>query len=168
MRLVCVQAHDFDAGTLLGQLGEAGTGGVASFTGLVRQNAEGSLSALVLEHYPGMTEAALERLVDEAYARWQLTGCIVIHRIGRLAPGQNIVFVATASAHRAQALAATAYLIDQLKTRAPFWKAEEQRSGEKIWVKQRLADAQATTAWHQNTPHMPPCAVIQKGLDDGP
>ena len=160
MRLVCVQTHDFDAGTLLSQLGETGTGGVASFTGLVRQNAAGSLSALVLEHYPGMTEAALERLVDEAYARWQLLGCVVIHRVGRLAPGDNIVFVATASAHRAQALAATAYLIDQLKTRAPFWKAEEHVSGEKNWVQHRLADAQATTAWHQDTTPQPPRAVL--------
>lgn len=160
MRLVCVQTQDFDAGHLLSQLNEAGTGGVASFTGLVRQNATASLSALVLEHYPGMTEAALERLVDEASARWHLTGCIVIHRVGRLAPGENIVFVATASVHRAQALAATAYLIDQLKTRAPFWKAEEQVGGEKSWVAQRLTDTQAAKAWHQTPPPLPPRAVL--------
>ena len=160
MRLVCVQAHDFDAGQLLSQLGEAGTGGVASFTGLVRQNETESLSALVLEHYPGMTETVLETLVDEASTRWALTGCIVIHRVGRLTPGQNIVFVATASAHRAQALAATAYLIDQLKTRAPFWKAEEQVSGAINWVKHRPADAQAAAAWHHDTPPLPPRAAL--------
>ncbi|MBU6426558.1 MAG: molybdenum cofactor biosynthesis protein MoaE, partial [Rhodospirillales bacterium] len=118
MRLVAVQEQDFDAGALLGRLSGAGTGGLASFIGIVRQAPDGGLKALCLEHYPGMTEKALERLADEAEARWALTGCIIIHRVGRLEPGQNIVFTAAASAHRGNALAATAYLIDQLKTRA--------------------------------------------------
>ncbi len=147
MRLVAVQDQDFDPGALLAMLGQEGTGGIASFIGIVRQTADGSLKALHLEHYPGMTEKALERLADEAQARWALTGCIIIHRVGRLEPAQNIVFVATASAHRAQALAATAYLIDQLKTRAPFWKAEESTAGETRWVDAKCADDKAAAAW---------------------
>lgn len=155
MRLVSVQAHDFDEGALLAMLGETGAGGVSSFTGLVRQTPDGSLKALFLEHYPGMTERALAQLVDEAHARWPLKGCVLIHRVGRLALGERIVFVATASAHRAAALAATAYLIDQLKTRAPFWKAEEQLNGERSWVNARAPDAQATAAWHHNATKLP-------------
>lgn len=157
MRLVCVQEHDFDTGSLLAALGQtAQTGGVSSFIGLVRQNVDGSLKTLHLEHYPGMTETALERLADEAQTRWPLTGCVLIHRVGRLEPGQPIVLVATASAHRAAALAATAYLIDQLKTRAPLWKAEEQTTGETCWVSHRQTDTQAAAAWNpitQNLPH---------------
>ena len=94
-----------------------------------------------------MTEKALNGLADEATTRWPLTGCVMIHRVGRLEPGQNIVFVATASAHRAASLAATAYLIDQLKTRAPFWKAEERVNGETHWVQHRQADEQAAASW---------------------
>ena len=93
--------------------------------------------ALTLEHYPGMTEKALGRIVDEAERRWELTGCTVIHRIGRLLPGENIVFVAAASPHREAALQATAFLIDWLKTSAPFWKSEEYESGETAWVAAR-------------------------------
>jgi molybdopterin synthase catalytic subunit len=155
MRLVAVQEQDFDSGALLAKLGQEGTGGIASFTGLVRQAADGGLRALRLEHYPGMTEKALERLADEARARWALTGCIVIHRVGRLEPGQNIVFVATASAHRADALAATAYLIDQLKTRAPFWKAEETTAGETRWVEAKCADDEAAAAWSGGDENLP-------------
>ncbi len=149
MRLVAVQEEDFDAGALLARLGGEDTGGVASFTGIVRQVAGGGLKALRLEHYPGMTEKALERLADEAQARWELTGCIIIHRVGRLEPGQNIVFVAAASAHRGDALAATAYLIDQLKTRAPFWKAEDMADGATRWVEAREADDETAAAWGQ-------------------
>lgn len=155
MRLVKVQTQDFETGLLLAQLGQTETGGVASFIGLVRQRSDGNLKALRLEHYPGMTEKSLERLVDEAQARWPLTGCVLIHRVGRLEPGQNIVLVATASAHRAAALAATSYLIDQLKTCAPFWKAEELIAGETEWVAHRQADEQAAAAWHNNTSTLP-------------
>ena len=147
MRLVAVQEQDFDAGALLARLGSEGTGGVASFTGIVRQVPGGGLRALRLEHYPGMTEKALERLADEAQARWRLTGCIIIHRVGRLEPGQSIVFTAAASAHRGDALSATAYLIDQLKTRAPFWKAEEMADGTTRWVDAREADDETAAAW---------------------
>ncbi|MDE2318589.1 MAG: molybdenum cofactor biosynthesis protein MoaE [Rhodospirillales bacterium] len=149
MRLVAVQEQDFDAGALLARLNSAGTGGMASFTGIVRQLPGGGLRALRLEHYPGMTEKALERLADEAEARWELTGCVIIHRVGRLEPGQNIVFAAASSAHRGDALAATAYLIDQLKTRAPFWKAEEMENGATHWVEAREADDEATAAWSE-------------------
>ena len=155
MRLVSVQEQDFDTGALLAALGQTGAGGISSFTGLVRQDADGTLKALRLEHYPGMTEKALERLVDEAQRRWSLTGCVLIHRVGRLAPGHNIVLVATASAHRAASLAATSYLIDQLKTRAPFWKAEERITGETEWVQHRRADDQAAASWHHNANILP-------------
>ena len=147
MRLVAVQEQDFDPGSLLAALGGSGSGGVASFIGIVRQTPGSGLRALHLEHYPGMTQTALERLVDEAQSRWALTGCVVIHRVGRLELGQNIVFTATASAHRAEALAATAYLIDQLKTRAPFWKAEEMEDGTTHWVEARASDDEAAAAW---------------------
>lgn len=152
MRLVAVQEQDFNVAALLSAVGQAGTGGITSFIGLVRQNAENDLLALRLEYYPGMTEKALDRLVDEALARWPLSGCVLIHRVGRLPPGDNIVLVATASAHRAASLAATSYLIDQLKTRAPFWKAEERITGEICWVQHRQTDTHATAAWHQ-PPH---------------
>lgn len=155
MRMVAVQEQDFDAGALMAGLNQSGTGGIASFIGIVRQTADGGLKALRLEHYPGMTEKALERLVDEAEARWALSGCIVIHRVGRMEPGQNIVFVATASAHRAEALAATAYLIDQLKTRAPFWKAEETAAGATHWVDAKCTDDEAAAAWGGEGKNLP-------------
>lgn len=158
MRLVNVQEQDFDAGALLAELGQTGAGGVCSFIGVVRQNFEKTLSALLLEHYPGMTQKALERLADEAQAKWPLTGCVLVHRFGRLKPGQAIVFVATASAHRAAALAATSYLIDQLKTRAPFWKAEELANGETKWVEHRFADEQAATLWNHPPSPLPQSA----------
>lgn len=147
MRRIAVREEDFDATAELGRL-SAGAGGVASFIGVVRGESSGrTLAAMRLEHYPGMTEKALERLADTAGARWPLTGCTIIHRIGRLTPGQNIVLVATASAHRAAALAATAYLIDQLKTAAPFWKSEEFADGGTEWVAAREADSAAAKAW---------------------
>jgi molybdopterin synthase catalytic subunit len=147
MRRIAVQEADFDATAELTAL-SAGAGGVASFIGVVRGDVGGrALAALRLEHYPGMTEKALERLADAAETRWQLAGCTIIHRVGRLVPGQNIVLVATASRHRADALAATAYLIDQLKTSAPFWKAEEFADGGVEWVAARESDTGAAQAW---------------------
>ncbi len=147
MRRVSVQAENFDATAELAAL-SAGAGGVVSFIGVVRGEAGGrALAALRLEHYPGMTEKALAHLAGTAEARWELTGCTIIHRIGRLTPGQNIVLVATASRHRAAALAATAFLIDQLKTAAPFWKAEEFADGTVEWVAARESDNEAAKAW---------------------
>jgi molybdopterin synthase catalytic subunit len=150
MARVIVQAADFDAGAELRALATANTGGIASFIGVVRAaDDERTLVALTLEHYPGMTEAALETIAAAAETRFGLTGCAIIHRIGRLAPGDNIVFVGTASPHRASALAATAFLIDWLKTAAPFWKSESFSDGTSEWVAARAADDQAAAAWNR-------------------
>jgi len=145
MRRVVVQAADFDTGAELAALNLAGAGGIGSFTGIVR-GGEG-LAALELEHYPGMTERALEKIADDAMARWDLLGCTVIHRFGRLLPAQNIVFVGAASAHRGDALAATAFLIDWLKTSAPFWKREIFEGGSARWVEARPVDDEVAAAW---------------------
>jgi len=147
---VAVQAEDFDVAAALAALDADGVGGIASFIGVVRGG--DALTALTLEHYPGMTERALTRLADEAATRWPLSGCVILHRIGRLPVGARIVLVATASAHRAAALEACAYLIDQLKTRAPFWKAEEFADGTRRWVAARESDENAATAWVNNLP----------------
>lgn len=149
MRRILVQAQDFEPGAEFALLADAAAGGIASFIGIVRVGAAPSrrVTALTLEHYPGMTEKALERIVDEAERRWELTGCTVIHRIGRLLPGENIVFVAAASPHREAALQATAFLIDWLKTGAPFWKSEEYEDGDVAWVAARATDDEAAAAW---------------------
>lgn len=141
---VSVQHENFDSAVELAALEVLGGGGVASFTGIVRGG--GSLIQLELEHYPGMTEAALGRLADDALRRWDLLGVTLVHRIGRLAPGDRIVFVATVSAHRAAALEACAFLIDRLKTDAPFWK-KEHFGGRAEWVDARTSDAIAANRW---------------------
>ena len=120
-------------------------GGVASFLGVCR--GDDALAAMVLEHYPGMTERALGRIAAEAEARWPLTGCTVIHRVGRILPGEPIVLVLTASAHRAAALEACAFLIDWLKTKAPFWKREEFADGDARWVAAKNEDDAAAARW---------------------
>ena len=126
-----MQAQDFEPGAEFALLGDEAAGGIASFIGIVRVgDSKRRVTALTLEHYPGMTEKALDRIVGEAERRWELTGCTVIHRVGRMLPGENIVLVLTASAHRQAALEATAFLIDWLKTKAPFWKREEFPDGE--------------------------------------
>ncbi|KAA2212282.1 molybdenum cofactor biosynthesis protein MoaE [Teichococcus oryzae] len=125
--------------------GRADIGGVAAFTGLCR--ADDGLAALVLEHYPGMTERALAEIAAEAERRWPLTGCTVIHRVGRILPGEPIVLVMTASAHRQAALESCAFLIDWLKTRAPFWKREEFPDGTGRWVEARAEDDAAAERW---------------------
>lgn len=122
----------------------AGAGAVATFTGLVR--ADDGVGTLELEHYPGATEAALQRVAEEAVARWTLGAATIVHRVGPMAPGERIVFVAAAAAHRAAALEACAYLIDRLKTDAPFWKRET-RGGEARWVEARDSDADAAARW---------------------
>ena len=144
---VRVQEAVFDLGTESALLtaGREDVGGLASFVGLCR--ADDGLAALVLEHYPGMTERAIERIAAEACARWPLTGCTVIHRIGRLPPGAPIVLVLTASSHRAAALESCAFLIDWLKTRAPFWKREEFADGPSRWVEAKAADDAAAARW---------------------
>lgn len=138
-------AFDLAAETARLQEGRTDVGGIASFLGVCR--ADGGLSALVLEHYPGMTERALSRIAEEACARWPLTGCTVIHRHGRLLPGDPIVLVLTASPHRTAALESCAFLIDWLKTRAPFWKREEFAGGESRWVEAKAEDDEAAARW---------------------
>ena len=147
MARVCVQEAPFDlaAETVALHAGRTEIGAIASFVGLVR--ADGALAALVLEHYPAMTLRALNGIAEQAMARWPLTGCTVIHRHGRLEPGAPIVLVLTASAHRAAALEACAFLMDWLKTRAPFWKREERQDGTTAWVEAKTADDAAAARW---------------------
>ena len=146
---VRVQQEDFDTGRELEALtgGRRDVGALASFTGLVRDANDGSaVSGMTLEHYPGMTEKALEGICDEAHARWRLLDMLVIHRVGRLAPGDRIVLVAVASAHRGDAFAACEFIMDYLKTRAPFWKREETPAGSR-WVEARESDDSAAQRW---------------------
>lgn len=142
---VRVQTGDFDPGAELARFEALDVGAVASFTGLVR--GDGGLSAMTLEHYPAMTNTALRAIADEAAARWPLGGVILVHRHGRLVPRDRIVFVGTASSHRAAALASCAFLIDWLKTDAPFWKREEWADGSARWVEARAEDDAAREKW---------------------
>lgn len=125
--------------------GRTDIGAVASFIGVCR--ADDGLAAMVLEHYPGMTERAMAKIAAEAEARWPLTGCTLIHRVGRLEPGAPIVLVLTASAHRQAALESCAFLMDWLKTKAPFWKREEFTAGAARWVEARAEDDAAAQKW---------------------
>ena len=143
---ILIAEADFDPGAELEALNLPGAGGIASFTGTVR-NDTGNLAALHLEHYPGMTERAIARIADQAAERWPLLGCTVIHRVGSLRPGENIVLVIAASAHRQAALDATAFLIDWLKTKAPFWKREDRANGPGAWVDAREEDNAAASRW---------------------
>lgn len=147
--MVRVQAELFDVGVELARFtaGRTDIGAVASFTGLVRDRHDGEIvTAMTLEHYPGMTERELKRIEAEARARWPLDDSLVIHRYGRMLPGEPIVLVLTASAHRAAAFEACAFLMDWLKTRAPFWKLEETPEGER-WVEARASDDEAAARW---------------------
>ena len=147
--MIRVQADDFDPGAELAHLadGNRRVGGVCAFVGLVRDMAgDKPVSAMTLEHYPGMTEKALEAIVAEARARWPLEDCLVIHRTGRLEPGDRIVLVATASAHRQAAFESCQFLIDWLKTKAPFWKKEDTPAGTR-WVEARATDDEAAARW---------------------
>jgi molybdopterin synthase catalytic subunit len=142
---ISVEEADFDPAAQLWQLEALGGGAVASFTGIVRGG--DGLAAMRLDHYPAMTEKQIARLVSDAQSRWPLLGIIVIHRIGELVPGERIVFVGTASAHRAAALEACAFLIDWLKTSAPFWKKERFEDGRAGWVEARSEDDIARDRW---------------------
>ncbi len=143
---VSVQPEDFDTGAEIAALsaGDDGAGAVASFVGLVRH--DGHVAAMTLEHYPGMTEAALTDIVAQAGQRWMLRRVRVIHRIGRLLPGERIVFVGVSSGHRGDAFAACEFIMDYLKTRAPFWKKEETPEGTR-WVDARESDDHAARRW---------------------
>ena len=144
MLTVFIQDTAIDSAAALASLEVQGAGAVASFTGLVR--VDDGVTGLELEHYPGATEAALTRLAQEAMVRWALSAVAVVHRVGRMVPGDRVVFVGTAAVHRAAALEACAFLIDRLKTDAPFWKRED-RAGEARWVTARAADVEAATQW---------------------
>ena len=145
--LVQDAAFDMAAETASLTAGRVDVGGIASFLGICR--GDDGLTALVLEHYPGMTERAIARIAEQAEARWPLTGCTIIHRTGRILPGQPIVLVLTASAHRAAALESCAFLIDWLKTRAPFWKREEFADGASRWVEAKAEDDAAADRWSE-------------------
>jgi molybdopterin synthase catalytic subunit len=147
--MIRVQQEHFDIGAEIAALtaGRADIGGVASFIGLVRDVAGGeSVGAMTLEHYPGMTEKKLQEIDAEAQRRWPLAASLIVHRYGRLEPGEGIVLVVTASAHRQAALEACAFLIDWLKTKAPFWKLEETAAGPQ-WVEARDSDDRAAERW---------------------
>ena len=147
MSRISVQEAVFDLAAESAALsaGRDDVGGIASFVGICR--ADDGIAAMVLEHYPGMTEKALAGIAAEAERRWPLTGCTIIHRVGRLEPGAPIVLVLTASAHRSAALESCAFLIDWLKTGAPFWKREEFADGATRWVEARAEDEAATRRW---------------------
>jgi molybdopterin synthase catalytic subunit len=147
--MIKVQQEDFDVGAELAALtaGRTDVGGVASFIGLVRDMAGGAeVGAMTLEHYSGMTEKKLAEIEAEAQRRWPLQATLIIHRYGRLEPGERIVLVATASPHRQAALESCAFLIDWLKTKAPFWKLEETAAGPQ-WVAARDSDDDAAERW---------------------
>lgn len=147
--MIRVQREDFDLGREIESLaaGDASIGGVAAFVGLVRDMAGAApVGAMTLEHYPGMTERKLAEIEAEANRRWPLSRSLIIHRYGRLEPGERIVLVATASAHRQAALESCQFLIDWLKTKAPFWKLEETPAGER-WVEARDSDVGAAARW---------------------
>ncbi|BBB66393.1 molybdenum cofactor biosynthesis protein MoaE [Undibacterium sp. YM2] len=147
--IIRVQTADFDLNAELAQLRQAnpGIGAVVSFVGLVRDINDGQdISAMELEHYPGMTEKALEQIVKEAGARWKLINTVVIHRVGILQPLDQIVLVAVATRHRGDAFAACEFIMDYLKTQAPFWKKEQTPEGAR-WVDARESDDQALQKW---------------------
>lgn len=149
MARISVQQADFNVGAEFAALtaGRTDIGGIGCFVGTVRSNPGERVAAMTLEHYPAMTERAIARIVEEAERRWSLLGCTVIHRIGRLTAGENIVLVLAASSHRQAALDATAFLIDWLKTKAPFWKREDLADGATTWVEAREADDAAAARW---------------------
>lgn len=149
MTTIRIQQEDFDAGREIAAVRAKNpkVGAVASFTGVVRDVNDGAgVVTMTLEHYPGMTEKALEEIVNQAAGRWEVLECTVIHRVGKLEPTDQIVFVAVASGHRGDAFAACEFIMDYLKTRAPFWKKEETAQGAR-WVEARESDDTAAGRW---------------------
>jgi len=146
---VRVQTGDFDVAREIAALraGDPRVGAVAAFIGLVRDiNDAAAVTTLTLEHYPGMTEKALARIVDEAKSRWSVYDALVVHRVGELKPTDQIVLVVVTGAHRGEAFAACEFIMDYLKTRAPFWKKEQTPAGER-WVEARASDDDAAARW---------------------
>ena len=147
---VRVQTEDFDVSRELALLrgGNRAVGAVAAFIGTVRDvNDDARVASMTLEHYPGMTEKALAAIVDAAKSRWDIIDALVIHRVGALAPSDQIVLVGVTSAHRGEAFAACEFIVDYLKTQAPLWKKEETSAGAR-WVEARAADEEAAARWH--------------------
>ena len=147
--MIRVQTHDFDVGREIEALKQNRTdiGAIVTFTGTVR-DADGTVTEMTLEHYPGMTEKELERIEKEAHTRWPLQASLIVHRTGTLAAGDNIVLVITASAHREAAFEAARFLMDYLKTSAPFWKRESGPAGSK-WVEAKAGDDDASMRWRE-------------------
>ena len=145
MKVVRVSEVGFDSAVELAPLSRLGGGAVASFTGICRD--DNGMTAIELEHYPAMTEASLGALVDDAIDRWTLLGCVLVHRVGRIAVGDPIVLVGTAARHRAEALEACTFLIDRLKTDAPFWKREHRADGTSCWVDAKASDDDRANLW---------------------
>ena len=149
--MIRVQHDDFDIGAEIAQLkaGRSDIGAIVAFVGTVRDHASGhAVKEMQLEHYPGMTEAELQRIEAEASSRWPLQACLIVHRYGTLRPSDNIVLVVTASEHREAAFRAAEFLMDYLKTRAPFWKRESGPRGSR-WVEADARDDAATTRWNK-------------------
>jgi len=145
---VLLRASPFDPGVEMKRFSDTqeGAGGIVTFTGIVRDSADGPLRHMEIEHYPGMTQSALDDIRSRAMARWPLTDAMIIHRHGILRPGETIMMVATAARHRADAFAAAEFLMDYLKSRAPFWKKEVTDTGE-TWVAARAVDEKALDRW---------------------
>lgn len=145
MKIVRISREAIDSATELAPLAKLGGGAVASFTGIVRD--DNGVTAIELEHYPAMTEASLNALMDEAIVRWSLLGGALVHRVGIINAGEPVVVVGTAASHRAEALEACAFLIDRLKTDAPFWKKEHYADGTTIWVEAKGSDGDRAARW---------------------
>ncbi|RUO97692.1 molybdenum cofactor biosynthesis protein MoaE [Hyphomicrobium sp.] len=151
---VRVSAEDFDASAEMEKLcaGDTRIGGIAMFVGKVRGDVQGeALTSMTLEHYPGMTEAELARIEAEARERFRLSGSLIVHRVGELTPGDNIVLVAACAPHRQDAFRGAEFLMDYLKTRAPFWKKETLANGTSRWVDARESDEAAASAWQERS-----------------
>ena len=144
-----VTGEAFGGAAALAPLAALGGGAVASFTGIARNdgNDQARVIAIELEHYPAMTKASLDTLVDQAVTRWSLLGCVLIHRVGKIAVGEAIVLVGTAASHRAAALEACTFLIDRLQTEAPFWKREHRSDGTSQWVETKASDNERADGW---------------------
>jgi molybdopterin synthase catalytic subunit len=152
---VRIQCEDFDAGAEIARLraDDARVGAVASFIGLVRDINDGEhVAGMTLEHYPGMTERSIEAIIAEARRRWHVLDALVVHRVGELKPTEQIVLVAVSSGHRGDAFAACEFLMDYLKTRAPFWKKERIHGGSR-WVEARASDDEAAARWSSSSGH---------------
>jgi molybdopterin synthase catalytic subunit len=145
VKVVRASSDPIDSAIALAPLASLGGGAVASFTGIARD--DDGVTAIELEHYPAMTDASLNTLVDEAVARWSLLGAVLLHRVGIIHVGEPIVLVGTAARHRAEALEACAFLIDRLKTDAPFWKKEHRADGSAMWVEAKISDDARAEKW---------------------